>query len=133
VAPRNSGDNIVLSTDVSQLRRFAAGIDTPNASFNEAQRADCAPRESLGDGVINSSDVVQVRRYADALYPPTASGGPAQPNLAWGSLPEVDEVSERSLVERSITLGRPVAGNGGISIPVELPSSGYEAGPSFTV
>jgi len=69
----------VLSTDVTQMRRFATGLDTPNPSFNEQQRADCSPRSTLGDGAINSGDVVQTRRYAAGLDPPTDGGGPTAP------------------------------------------------------
>lgn len=76
VTPRPNGDGIVLSTDITQLRRFATGLDTPNVGTNEFQRADCAPRSTSGDGIINSSDVIQGRRYATGLDPLTGSGGP---------------------------------------------------------
>lgn len=76
VAPRTLGDGIVLSTDVTQMRRFATGLDTIDPSGNEGQRAECAPRATLGDGVITSADVVQARRYAAGLDPLTPAGGP---------------------------------------------------------
>ena len=78
VIPRSGPDGIVLATDVTQLRRFATGLDTPNPAVNEAQRADCAPRATFGDGVINSSDVIQGRRYATGLDPLTPSQGPSR-------------------------------------------------------
>ncbi len=79
VAPRPSGDGSMTATDVIQIRRFAAGLDTIDPATNELQRADCAPRATFGDNVINSSDVVQARRYAATLDPPISSGGPTVP------------------------------------------------------
>ncbi|MEQ1643055.1 MAG: hypothetical protein ABL959_06390 [Pyrinomonadaceae bacterium] len=76
VAPRQSGDGSVLSTDITQVRRFVSGLDTPSLSPNEFQRTDSAPRVSLGDGIINSSDVVQARRYGSGLDPLSNAGGP---------------------------------------------------------
>ena len=76
VAPRPNGDGALLSTDITQVRRFVAGLDTPSVNPNEFQRTDSAPRSSFGDGVINSSDVVQVRRYGAGLDPLTIAGGP---------------------------------------------------------
>lgn len=85
VAPRLTGDETILAPDVTQLRRFAAGLDTI-ATTGEFQRADMAPRATLGDGVINSSDVVQARRYATALDPLTIGGGPTGPPAATSPL-----------------------------------------------
>ena len=76
IAPRPNGDGSILSTDVTQIRRFATGLDTVNPATNELQRADSAPRASGGDGILNSGDVVQVRRYAAGLDPLTNAGGP---------------------------------------------------------
>ncbi len=76
IAPRPNGDGVVLATDVTQIRRFATGLDTINPATNELQRADSAPRDSGGDGLVNSGDVVQTRRYAAGLDPLTNSGGP---------------------------------------------------------
>lgn len=74
VAPRPNGDFTVNATDVTQTRRFATGLDTPNSM--ESMRADCSPRASLGDGSINSGDVIQARRYAAGLDPLSPGGGP---------------------------------------------------------
>ncbi len=84
VAPRQVGDGAVLSTDITQVRRFVSGLDTPSLSPNEFQRTDSAPRASLGDGLVNSGDVVQARRYVAGLDPLTEAGGPtvaADPEL----------------------------------------------------
>ncbi|MBP9108358.1 MAG: hypothetical protein KBF83_02265 [Pyrinomonadaceae bacterium] len=91
VAPRPNGDGMMLSTDITQLRRFVAGLDTPNGATNEFQRIDCAPRSTTGDGVINSSDVVQGRRYAAGLDPMTNGGGPTVP----ASRPTIADAIER--------------------------------------
>ncbi|MFZ1702337.1 MAG: sulfatase-like hydrolase/transferase [Pyrinomonadaceae bacterium] len=79
VSSRFEGDGIVISGDVVQMRRFAAGLDSPSIDPNEYQRADSAPRDTLGDGMINSGDVVQTRRYAAGLDPETPAGGPTGP------------------------------------------------------
>ena len=77
VAPRNAGDGVVNALDVVQIRRFAAGLDTPDPASNEFQRADSSPRATFGDGVIDAADVVQARRYATGLDPLTPAAGPA--------------------------------------------------------
>ena len=79
VAPRQSGDGAVLSNDVVQIRRFVVGLDIPNTSPNEFQRADSAPLASRGDGVINATDTVQARRYVTGLDTPQPAGGPTEP------------------------------------------------------
>lgn len=76
VAPRPNGDGSLLATDITQVRRFVTGLDTPSSNPNEFQRSDTAPRSSFGDGVLNSSDVVQARRYGVGLDPLTIAGGP---------------------------------------------------------
>jgi len=67
VTPRFSGDNILTVTDYTQTGLFAVGLDTPNPSFNEFQRADSAPIETRGDGFITVADYVQAGRYAVSL------------------------------------------------------------------
>ena len=87
VAPRNIGDGNVLSTDVTQVRRFVAGLDTIDPSYNEFQRADSAPVFTFGDGVINAADVVQARRYSarlDNLQAAAGPNGPGDPPLSGG-------------------------------------------------
>jgi hypothetical protein len=79
VAPRPSGDNSLSTTDVIQVRRFAASLDTINPAVNELQRADSAPRTTFGNNVVDSADVVQARRYAATLDPLTPAAGPALP------------------------------------------------------
>ncbi len=76
VANRTSGNGILNSADVIQVRRFVANLDTPDASTNEYQRADSAPAGTKGNGALDAGDVVQVRRYAAALDPTQTAGGP---------------------------------------------------------
>lgn len=78
VAPRPNGNGSVSATDVSQVRRFAVGLDTYDTLNNEFQRADCAPFATLGNGSVAATDVTQARRYqlgSDASQP---AGGPNQ-------------------------------------------------------
>ncbi|MCA1589803.1 MAG: carboxypeptidase regulatory-like domain-containing protein, partial [Acidobacteria bacterium] len=79
VAPRPNGDGngIVNAGDVTQIQRFAVGLNLPYQS-NELQRADCAPQATLGSGAVNAGDVTQAQRYAVGLDGGTvAAGGPA--------------------------------------------------------
>jgi hypothetical protein len=78
-APRDTlGDEDVLATDLVQMRRFAAGLDTV-ASGPEFQRADIAPRDTLGDASLFAADLTQLRRYAAGLDRLAEAGGPSQP------------------------------------------------------
>lgn len=92
VAPRpnGTGNGTVNSGDVTQIQRFAVGLDQPYQA-GEFQRADSAPRLDtdnttllLGNGKVNSGDVTQAQRYSvgldknlDGTVP--AAGGPAAP------------------------------------------------------
>lgn len=83
VAPRFDGNGSVNPGDITQIQRFAVGLDQPYQS-NEFQRADCAPRLAqdgttllLGNGSINTGDITQAQRYAVGLDgTPSAAGGP---------------------------------------------------------
>lgn len=81
VAPRPTGNNNggVTVADFTQVGKFVAGLDTPDAPTptNEFQRADCAPRISKGDGLITVSDYTQAGRYAVGLDAVAQSGGPS--------------------------------------------------------
>lgn len=133
VAPRPNGDGNLLSTDVTQMRRFAAGLDTPDPAFNEQQRADTAPRTTFGDGVLNASDVVQARRYAAGLDPLTNAGGPMAPSL----------VSDRGVVDgvyqyfsgREVAIGAVESSSTAttLTVPVEIIAIGNEVALGFTL
>ncbi len=135
VTPRAAPDGVVLTTDVTQIRRFVTGLDTLNASVNEGQRADCAPRTTFGDGAITSSDVVQARRYVTGLDPLTPAAGPqvTAPALAESFLSWFDDAFA-FLYGRQIGIGVVRSDDGGrIAIPVEMTTYGDEAGVSFTL
>lgn len=134
VAPRTTGDGVVLATDVTQMRRFATGLDTPNPAFNETQRADCAPRSTRGDGTINSGDVIQTRRYAAGLDPLTAASGPAaestMPDVVLGI---VDSMRAGASARKLSVASATAAAGTTVSIPVELTPHGDEMAISFTL
>jgi hypothetical protein len=80
--PGQSGDNLIAAGDVTQIRRFALGLDSPDSlTTNEKQKADCAPIQDAllnfvyGDGVIAAGDVTQARRYALGLDTPRIATG----------------------------------------------------------
>jgi|CXWL01.1.fsa_nt_gi uncharacterized repeat protein (TIGR01451 family) len=130
VAPRNNGDGIVLSTDVTQMRRFATGLDTVNPAFNEQQRADSAPRTTNGDGIINSGDVIQTRRYATGLDPQTDAGGPTAPPAALEKL--LDSILDKNATVLRLTSAKTDPGSS-VGIVVEILSHGNCAASSFTL
>jgi hypothetical protein len=70
----NLGDEDLAASDLTQMRRFVAGLDTP-AAGPEFQRADVAPRTDSGDGEMQATDLSQQRRYVAGLEPFTAAGG----------------------------------------------------------
>ncbi len=75
--PGQSGDGMLTSGDVTQMRRFVLGIDTPDtAATNEFQKADIASYDLKGDGGINAGDVTQIRRYVLGREPRTNTAGP---------------------------------------------------------
>ncbi|MBK9528324.1 MAG: hypothetical protein IPO41_08385 [Acidobacteria bacterium] len=130
VAPRPNGDGALLSTDITQVRRFVAGLDTPSVNPNEFQRTDSAPRSSFGDGVINSSDVVQVRRYGAGLDPLTIAGGPTA-----AADPPLRAVIDGSLFGAKVAESselRLSSGKGGV-VSVDLDPTREVAAVSFRV
>lgn len=94
VAPRNSGDGFVLSSDVVQVKRFQVGLDQPTES-NELQRGDSAPFASKGDNLIQAADVIQTRLYQIGLNPLQTAGGPG---AFYEPAPQFEK-PERPLVE----------------------------------
>lgn len=130
VSPRAMVDGIVMSTDVTQIRRFVTGLDSVSAGSSEGQRADCSPRSSRGDGILSSSDVVQARRYAAGLDPATEVGGPSLSML--NGLTSFGSGSEHA--PREIRFGSPESeSNGTVLLPIEFGAFGDEMGLGFTV
>jgi minor extracellular serine protease Vpr len=134
VAPRPNGDNSMLSTDITQLRRFVSGLDTPNGATNEVQRIDCAPRSTSGDGVINSSDVVQGRRYVSGLDPTTLSGGPAaRPSVTESVMSTIERAYSYFFFAREVKVGEAIADRSTATVPIEINPDGDEVAISFTL
>lgn len=133
VAPRPNGDGIVLATDVTQLRRFSTGLDTPGVATNEGQRADCAPRASSGDGIINAGDVVQGRRYSTGLDPLTTAGGPTTGPVEEAFKAALNDVYAY-LFGRELKVASQKADAGSqVVVPVEITPFGDEVAASFTL
>ncbi|MEQ1645925.1 MAG: cohesin domain-containing protein, partial [Pyrinomonadaceae bacterium] len=128
VAARPNGDGSVTTTDVIQLRRFAAQLDIP-APGNEKQRADCAPFSTFGDGNVTSADVIQGRRFAATLDPLTPTGGPLRPGVI-ASL--IDDVYAY-FFGREIKVGSAKTDGGQVTVPVELTPNGDEMAAGFTL
>jgi len=82
VSPRPSGDTLIMSDDVVQIRKFLNGTDVADQTTDEFQRADSAPFASRGDGRILSDDVVQTRRYQNGTDPKQLASGPMTASLA---------------------------------------------------
>lgn len=132
VASRPAGDGNVLSTDVIQMRRFAATLDTIDTATNEFQRADAAPRSTSGNGILDAGDVVQARRYATTLDPLTVAGGPTGPDPTPPPFSMLDEVYAY-FFGREMRIGKAVHEGSTVSIPVEMTAVGDEAAVGFTL
>jgi hypothetical protein len=134
VAPRPTGNNngTVTVADVTQIGRFVAGLDTLNASYNEFQRADCAPRITLGNGLITVADYTQAGRYAAGLDIVSPSGGASSANFAavphsqGPDRPDAGSTTVR-VVSNSASPGQQV------TISIETDAQGTENGFGFTL
>ncbi len=133
VAPRPDGDGSMLSTDVTQLRRFVSGLDTPNPATNENQRADCAPRTTLGDGALTSGDVVQGRRYTAGLDPLTPSGGPTAPSMVPERMGAIFDEVYSYFFGRELRIGEAKSFESTVEVPIEITPYGDEVALSFTL
>ncbi len=76
LSPRFSGDGVVGSADIAQLRLMQIGSGESTIEYNEIQRADVAPANTKGDGCIDSADVVQAELYQIGFTPVASAGGP---------------------------------------------------------
>lgn len=135
VAPRPNGNNQVVASDVTQMRRFATGLDVPNPATNEFQRADSAPRGTLGNGVINGADVIQTRRYSTGLDPLTGAGGPpAGTSIIPETLSSIFEDVYAYFFGREVrvTAEKP-AEKGKVTVAVEITPYGDEMAAGFTL
>lgn len=125
VWPRTNGNQVVSTTDWLEAGRFVARLDTPAASTNEFQRADCAPRALRGDGQMKVTDWVQAGRYVAGSDPLAAVGGPiaeTAPTLAPPS-----GTRRLRVLGPNATQGLPTAAS------VILDAQGDENGAGFTL
>lgn len=117
------------------MRRFVAGIDTPNGS--EFQRADCAPRLTNGDGAIDAGDLVQVRRYATNLDVAVGAAGPIDSTFSSELLSSLTRYVAGDLDISDVRTVRLTSANairgGRTSVSAELDPRGGEAAISFTI
>lgn len=137
VAPRPNGNGSVSATDVSQVRRFAVGLDTYDALNNEFQRADCAPFATLGNGSVAATDVTQARRYQLGSDPSQPAGGPNQsttrvslePKPIYETLMRNPEVLPR--VVRVISVNTSPGGQ--VTVTLQADSNGDENNYGFSL
>lgn len=133
MSPRSEGDSLLLATDVVQLRRIVAGLDTPAPGSNEFQRADVAPIATLGDGILDAADLAQSRRDIIGLDAPRPAGGPVQPS-GLGFIETLWDEILRYFTRRELSIGEAVGLRGKtISVDIDLNSLGDETASSFTL
>ena len=132
VADRFTGDGYILSNDVILARRFAVGNLSPNPAFNEYQRADISPYETLGDGRIDSSDVIMARRYASGTVPKTPVGGPTGP-VTPSSLYLYDQAVSDRPETRLRFVGSHASRGPTSAAAIEWEPTGNEAAVLFTI
>jgi hypothetical protein len=126
-ASRPNGSGTLTASDVTQIRRFVAGLDTATPG-GEYQRADCAPLASFGNALISATDITQVRRYVAALDAPQASNGPASPgNRPQPLAPAAPAARSISVVSQTVSPGQQAI------VPIVLDSQGDETAASFSV
>jgi len=135
ISPRPNGDNLIFTNDVVEMRRFVAGIDTPNGS--EFQRADCAPLLTNGDGIIDAGDLVQVRRFATGLDIAARTAGPTGSTFSSELLSSLTRYVTGDLDISDVRTVRLTSANairgGRTSVSAEFYRRGDEAAISFTI
>lgn len=143
VAPRptGSGNGSVTIADLTQVGRFVANLDTVNPSFNEFQRADCAPRISLGNGSLTVADYTQAGRYAAGLDPVNPTGGAAIQSLL--EFDETGKLLDRLMASKSETqnlvptvvrvVNTQASPGSMVTVSIESDATGAENGFGFTL
>lgn len=131
VAPRASNDLAVTTIDVTQIGRFAAGLDKATAP-SEFQKADIAPVSTFGDAAISVIDWVQAALYAASMTPPNVAGGPYAPLADTLPLNAVRAAGDRSA---SVLRAGSFAADRGdpCTLPLELKSMGNENAIGFSL
>jgi len=135
VTPRFDGDDILTVTDYTQTGLFAVGLDTPNPSFNEFQRADSAPIETRGDGLLTVADYVQAGRYAVSLDLPLPAGGPAFQSAfsIEGMISKYDKPEQFSNARVISAVGTTATPGRKVNVSIQIEASGDENGVGLTI
>lgn len=131
VAPRpNGNDGQVSVADLTQVRRFAAGLDT-DYLYNEFQRADTAPLAVNGDGGLTTADVIQARRFAAGLDATEAAAGP---NAA-APVSSIGKTADRSngTAPREVRPVRVSRTGNKLLVGIDLEAQGNEVGVGFSL
>ncbi len=143
-ATRPVGDGVLAVDDFTQIGRFVAGLDTPDAptATNEFQRADCAPRGTQGDGVLAVNDFTQAGRYAAGLDAPQKAGGASQANSFAFSETDAAKIGQTDELTPNVNLAVPrvvrvvnVSASPGnqVLVSIEVDANGDENGFGFTL
>ncbi len=139
VAGRKTGNGILTSGDISVLRDFISGAQTPDPNFNEFQRADCAPAGSKGNGILTSGDLTVLRTYS-STQTLVSAGGPGQSIASMMAMPlRGSAMKSGSTFNLAAATGdvRVVNTTGyttqSVTVPVTLDSNGTENGISFSI
>jgi alpha-tubulin suppressor-like RCC1 family protein len=130
VSPRPGGNGTVTVSDVVQVGRYAAGLDTVTnfGAGSEFQRADCAPFAAQGDGRISLADWVQASRFAAGLDTPGTPGGPTTQTAALRTTTALPAGTRTvRVVSSSLFAGR------ANTVTVQFDSQGNEAGLSLSL
>ncbi len=139
VSPRSptSGDNMITSTDVAQVRRFSLGLDSYMG--NEFQRADCFNKETRGDAKVAVTDVAQATSYQLGFDPAQSVGGPSTAAAFAGTALSGKQTSGRTSLKSAkglnlTSISKPNLGNAPtITRQVRVVSQSANAGQTITV
>lgn len=128
VAPRpNGSDGTVDNDDLTQVRRFIAGLDSA-MQYNEFQRSDTAPRIDGGNGMLSVADVMQSRRFVGGLDP---KAGAAGPNEELPFAPKTVPGLRSAMLPREIKAETIARFQNQITIAIRLEAQGDETGLGF--
>ncbi|MBS1797390.1 MAG: carboxypeptidase regulatory-like domain-containing protein [Acidobacteria bacterium] len=136
VAPRptGSGNGTVTVADFTQVGRFVAGLDTPNASFNEFQRTDSAPRVSKGNGVVSVADYTQAGRFAAGLDVVQTAGGQTAPGFLAGPVPFDEKAAAPGFAPTLVrVVTTPAVPGTQVTVVIETVANGDENGFGFSL
>ena len=141
VAGRFTGDGVFQANDPSLIEQFLIFAQSPNPSFNEFQRADCAPYSSRGDGVMDITDVNLAEDYLINAVVSQTAGGPLNPNTTIPSQESLNSSGKNTLkAESAVLLPRVVRASNvttsagqSVTVPILVDAEGDETGYSFTL